>query len=111
MLLLETLTRSGSGAGRSPDVNVPKLSEGRSSDTERTEATLRSTFTEPAGPGAGTPAHECSGEAEFRGVGAAAVKSVALSAVSMQPSSARTAAEVLERPGAEPAPSRSVALP
>src|SRR6266516_947468 len=111
MLLLDTVTRSGSGVGLSPKVNAPKLSEGRSSDTERTEATSRSTFTEPAVPGEGAPVHKFSGEAEFRGAGAAAAKSVALSPVSVQPSFARSAAEVLESPATEPAPSKSLALP
>ncbi len=101
-MLLDTVTRSGSGAGRSPNVNVPKLSEGRSSDTERTEATSRSTLTEPAGPGEGVPAHEVTGEAELRGAGVPAAKSVALSPVSVQPSFARSAAEVFASPAAEP---------
>src|SRR6266550_3197553 len=112
MLLLDTVTRSGSGVGLSPAVNVPKVSEGRSSDTERTEAMSRSTFTEPAGPGGGgAPAHGCAAEAEFRGTGVPAAKSVALSPVSVQPSSARSAAAVLESPAAEPEPSKSLALP
>jgi hypothetical protein len=75
------------------------------------DATSRATFTTPIGPVEGAPAHEFTGEAELRGAGVAAVKSVALSPVSVQPSFVRTAAVVLESAAAEPAPSKSLALP
>jgi len=57
------------------------------------------------------PAHKCAGEAEFRGAGVAAVKSAALSFVSVQPPSERSPAVVLESAAAEPEPSKSLASP
>src|SRR5207302_10208600 len=105
-LLLETVTFSGSGAGVAPALAVPKLSEARSSETERTDATSTSTCTVPLVPGDGEPAHACAGDAELCGSGVPAVKSVALSFVSEQPLSARCAASVLDAAGAEPAPSK-----
>ena len=50
------------------------------------------------------PVHRFCGEAEFRGAGVAAAKSVALSPVSVQPSFARSAAEVLKAPPPSPHP-------
>ena len=51
------------------------------------------------------------GEPELRGLGAALLKSAALSSVSVQPSSARNAASVLEIAGAVPLPSWQLAEP
>ena len=111
VLLLETVTFSAIGAGVAPAPVVPKLSEGRSSESDNADATSTSTCTAPPGPGAGAPLHACAGETAFRGSGAAAVKSAALSPVSLQPSLARRAARMFDGAGAEPVPSKSLALP
>ena len=61
--------------------------------------------------GLSTGVQGSSGDAVFRGVGAAAVKSAALLSVSVQPPPARNAAVVALRVGAAPDPSKKFALP
>src|SRR5215471_9473339 len=58
----------------------------------------------------GTPPHVWTGDAVFRGAGAAATKSAALLSVSWQPEPPRTAAVVLDSAGAG-APSKNSAFP
>jgi hypothetical protein len=68
------------------------------------------TLADADGPGVGVLPQACVGEAELRGVGVVALKSAALSFVSVH-SFVRTAAEVLESADTEPLPSKSLALP
>ena len=105
--LLSTVTRSETGAGAAPAVVVPKLSVAFSSDSESAASTWTSTAAVcvALGPVGGVIEHACAAEAEFRGAGAAAVKSAAFASRSEQPEPPRIAAVVLLSAGAAPLPS------
>jgi hypothetical protein len=57
------------------------------------------------------PVQTWAAEPLLRGLGVSAVKSAALSPLSLHPSPARRAASTLDPEGAEPVPSKSLALP
>src|SRR4029077_525906 len=93
--LLTTVTCSEIGDGVAPETAFPKLIDERSSAIEST--CCKSTSTDAAvlavGPGGGGVApQDAAGDAEFRGDGATAAKSVALELVSGQPASPPPAA-------------------
>jgi hypothetical protein len=79
-----------------PGGGVPKLSDGRSSDSDKTERRSRSTCADPLAPGVVELVQGCAGAAELRGSGVAAAKSPTLSPVSEQPPSWRVAESVLK---------------
>ena len=106
-----TVTRSEIGAGVTPDVVAPNDSAFRSSASERTGCTSTSTAASARADDVGVvdAPHGSAVVAEFRGAGAAAVKSASLAFVSAQPPEPRTAAVGVSGPLPAVAPGRYTA--